>query len=113
MREVISIHIGQAGIQVGNACWELYCLEHGIQPDGQVCSEALLDLCQLPRALALPPSWSSFHASDTSLLVIPSRSLQPTSEERCTLRSIGASNTQAVFFRRWLPILTISTTSQR
>jgi hypothetical protein len=32
MREVISIHIGQAGIQVGNACWELYCLEHGIQP---------------------------------------------------------------------------------
>ena len=84
MREVISIHIGQAGVQVcgasiglmrhaaarfrgcpgsegawtgaprfsrqtalaplplacapqvGNACWELYCLEHGIQPDGQV-----------------------------------------------------------------------------
>ena len=35
MREVISIHIGQAGIQTGNACWELYCLEHGIQPDGQ------------------------------------------------------------------------------
>jgi len=31
MREVISIHIGQAGIQTGNACWELYCLEHGIQ----------------------------------------------------------------------------------
>ena len=37
MREVISIHIGQAGIQVGNACWELYCLEHGIQPDGEYC----------------------------------------------------------------------------
>ena len=34
MREIISIHIGQAGIQVGNACWELYCLEHGIHPDG-------------------------------------------------------------------------------
>jgi hypothetical protein len=31
MRECISIHIGQAGIQVGNACWELYCLEHGIE----------------------------------------------------------------------------------
>ena len=30
MREVISIHIGQAGVQVGNACWELFCLEHGI-----------------------------------------------------------------------------------
>jgi hypothetical protein len=36
MRECISIHVGQAGVQIGNACWELYCLEHGIQPDGQV-----------------------------------------------------------------------------
>lgn len=34
-RECISIHVGQAGAQIGNACWELYCLEHGIQPDGQ------------------------------------------------------------------------------
>lgn len=34
MREVISIHVGQAGVQIGNACWELYCLEHGIRPDG-------------------------------------------------------------------------------
>lgn len=33
-REIISIHIGQAGVQTGNACWELYCLEHGISPDG-------------------------------------------------------------------------------
>ncbi|KAJ6702764.1 TUBULIN [Salix viminalis] len=40
MREIISIHIGQAGIQVGNACWELYCLEHGIQPDGVMPSDA-------------------------------------------------------------------------
>ena len=36
MREVISIHIGQAGVQMGNACWELYCLEHGIRPDGTI-----------------------------------------------------------------------------
>ncbi|ODV89878.1 hypothetical protein CANCADRAFT_43583 [Tortispora caseinolytica NRRL Y-17796] len=34
MREVISINVGQAGCQIGNSCWELYCLEHGIQPDG-------------------------------------------------------------------------------
>merc|ERR1712093_220894 len=39
MREIISIHVGQAGIQVGNACWELFCLEHGIQPDGQMPSD--------------------------------------------------------------------------
>lgn len=36
MRECISIHVGQAGVQIGNACWELYCLEHGIQPDGEM-----------------------------------------------------------------------------
>ncbi|MEQ2175462.1 Tubulin alpha-1C chain, partial [Goodea atripinnis] len=28
-----------AGAQIGNACWELYCLEHGIQPDGQMPSD--------------------------------------------------------------------------
>merc|ERR1711975_4541 len=38
-REAILIHIGQAGVQIGNACWELYCLEHGIQPDGQMPSD--------------------------------------------------------------------------
>jgi len=36
MREVVSIHVGQAGVQIGNSCWELYCLEHGIQPDGKM-----------------------------------------------------------------------------
>ncbi|KAI8510165.1 Tubulin alpha-1A chain [Branchiostoma belcheri] len=39
MRECVSLHIGQAGVQIGNACWELYCLEHGIQPDGLMPSD--------------------------------------------------------------------------
>ena len=39
MREVLNIHIGQAGCQLGNACWELYCLEHGIQPNGFLSSD--------------------------------------------------------------------------
>merc|ERR1712055_752291 len=39
MRECLSVHVGQAGVQMGNACWELYCLEHGIQPDGQMPSD--------------------------------------------------------------------------
>jgi len=43
MRECISLHIGQAGIQTGNACWELYCLEHGIQPDGQMPKDSSVD----------------------------------------------------------------------
>ena len=38
-REVISVHVGQAGCQIGNACWELYCLEHGIGQDGQMPSD--------------------------------------------------------------------------
>nr|CAD2165818.1 unnamed protein product [Meloidogyne enterolobii] len=33
-RECISVNIGQAGAQIGNACWELYNLEHGIGKDG-------------------------------------------------------------------------------
>lgn len=36
MREVISLHIGQAGVQVANSCWELYCLEHGVNADGTI-----------------------------------------------------------------------------
>merc|ERR1712013_929590 len=36
MRECISVHVGQAGVRMGNACWELYCMEHGIQPDGMI-----------------------------------------------------------------------------
>ena len=69
MREAVSLHMGQSGVQTGNACWcvaacrpvfsvpcplphflllnmecslrcrELYCLEHGIQPDGQMPSD--------------------------------------------------------------------------
>lgn len=50
MREIIAIHIGQAGVQVGAACWELFCLEHGklifdflnelgINPDGTLPKE--------------------------------------------------------------------------
>ena len=27
-------------MQIGNACWELYCLEHGIQPDGTVAGDS-------------------------------------------------------------------------
>lgn len=39
MREVISIHVGQAGCQMGNACWELYCLEHNIEANGAMSTE--------------------------------------------------------------------------
>ena len=62
---IITIHIGQAGCQVvlsyvfqfyiltvfvsesqlGNQVWELFCLEYGIQPDGQLhCGKVIIDL---------------------------------------------------------------------
>ena len=43
MREIVTIHLGQAGVQTGNACWELFCLEHGVQPDG--CATSSLPEC--------------------------------------------------------------------
>ena len=39
MKEVIYINIGQCGVQLGDSCWELFCLEHGIQPDGKISTE--------------------------------------------------------------------------
>merc|ERR1711910_22804 len=39
MRECLTIHVGQAEVQIGNSCWELYCLEHGIAPDGVMPSD--------------------------------------------------------------------------
>jgi tubulin alpha len=35
MREIISIHVGQAGVYIGECCWKLYCLDHHIGWDGQ------------------------------------------------------------------------------
>lgn len=37
--ECISV-LGKAGVQMGTACWELYCMEHGIQPHGQLSAES-------------------------------------------------------------------------
>jgi len=42
MREVVSVHVGQAGVQVGDACWELYCLEHAITADGCISCGTVL-----------------------------------------------------------------------
>ncbi|KAG6041400.1 alpha-tubulin [Claviceps citrina] len=32
---ILHVHLGQAGVQLGNAAWELYLLEHGLGPDGR------------------------------------------------------------------------------
>jgi len=33
-REVLTVNVGQAGIQLGNAVWAQYCAEHSIESDG-------------------------------------------------------------------------------
>jgi len=38
-REVISVNVGQAGIQLGNAVWTQYTTEHGINPDGTLANK--------------------------------------------------------------------------
>ncbi|CAO1318719.1 unnamed protein product [Diamesa tonsa] len=43
MREVLSLHIGQAGCQIGNSCWELFTLEHGVLSDGTLGKDAEID----------------------------------------------------------------------
>ncbi|KAL1461110.1 hypothetical protein WDU94_013041 [Cyamophila willieti] len=34
-RECLSLHIGQAGVQMGDSCWQLFLLEHGLSPIGE------------------------------------------------------------------------------
>ena len=34
MHEWVSLHIGQAGCQIGDVTWQLFCQEQGIGPDG-------------------------------------------------------------------------------
>ena len=43
-RECINIHLGQAGVQIGNANWELYCLEHGIDSTGKLKEDRSADV---------------------------------------------------------------------
>lgn len=65
-RECISIHVGQAGVQMGNACWELYCLEHGIHPSGYLKEETQGTLLNCTSAaassLAVDGDETSFNA---------------------------------------------------
>ncbi len=43
-REVLHLQIGSEGIEVGNYCWELYCLEHNLDVNGCLQSESNSDI---------------------------------------------------------------------
>jgi hypothetical protein len=64
IREVVSIHIGQAGCNIGTACWELFCLEHNIDADGMMQNDKSVGVVTgvdgvrstLPPSTIAPPS---------------------------------------------------------
>ena len=35
VREVLTVNVGQCGIQLGQAVWEQYCAEHNIDTTGK------------------------------------------------------------------------------
>uniref|UniRef100_A0ACB8FLZ5 Tubulin alpha chain-like 3 n=1 Tax=Sphaerodactylus townsendi TaxID=933632 RepID=A0ACB8FLZ5_9SAUR len=69
-RECLSIHIGQAGVQMGNACWELYCLEHGIQFDGTIPGNQGSQKI-LPEAEQVDSSFETFFCETASGKHVP------------------------------------------
>jgi len=42
-REVLTVNVGQAGIQLGNSVWRQYSAEHLIKPDGQLVDPNMKD----------------------------------------------------------------------
>lgn len=48
-REIVSIHLGQAGIQMGASLWEQYCKEHRIGLDGQRMNKKYMKMEQVRR----------------------------------------------------------------
>ncbi|XP_010164605.1 tubulin alpha-3 chain, partial [Antrostomus carolinensis] len=69
-RECISIHIGQAGVQMGNACWELYCLEHGIQADGTIPGPKQVKSLE-PKSEQVDSSFETFFCETASGKHVP------------------------------------------
>ncbi len=47
VREVLTVCVGQCGIQLGQTIWEQYCAEHGVMMDGH----------QIPRSTHLVPGY--------------------------------------------------------
>jgi len=44
MREVINIHIGQAGVQMGDSLWDMLGKEHGVNWDGTINNKSSWDI---------------------------------------------------------------------
>jgi len=39
VREILSLNVGQAGVQLGHTMWKQYTVEHGVKPGVPWCAE--------------------------------------------------------------------------
>lgn len=69
-RECISIHVGQAGVQIGNACWELLCLEHGVQADGSLHEKPQVNT-NIPDGIPIGDAIEAFFSEGNSGKFVP------------------------------------------
>eukprot|EP00979_Chaetoceros_neogracilis_P014173 scaffold4475_cov277-Chaetoceros_neogracile.AAC.21 len=58
-REIITLQVGQCGNQIGGEFWKQLCLEHGIEPTGQLRDDPTLTASGLPSHTSVDTS-SSF-----------------------------------------------------
>ena len=47
-KEILCLHIGKTGLEVGLSCWELFCFENNIQPNGELYNFYNLENGELP-----------------------------------------------------------------
>ncbi|KAK2140014.1 hypothetical protein LSH36_1517g00022, partial [Paralvinella palmiformis] len=54
---------------MGNACWELYCLEHGIKPDGVLLEKR--EKCHHENGYSDEAAFGTFFGTTTSGKYVP------------------------------------------
>ncbi|KAF2358387.1 Tubulin/FtsZ GTPase domain [Trinorchestia longiramus] len=86
-REVVSLHVGQAGVQLGGACWQLFCLEHNLSPAGvRAPLSQVTGVCRWVSALqgsALP------HLSVQLMALVQPQNIYQRSKECCGSRQLA------------------------
>lgn len=58
-RECISVHIGQAGVQIGNACWELYCLVSWLDYTGSINDLIAMTTNRIRKITSIQGTWNT------------------------------------------------------
>jgi len=71
MRECISVHIGQAGCQIGSSCWDLFSNEHGIDNSGIMIRDSDNQKTELVSDLNVDESFSTFFSESQTGKRVP------------------------------------------